>query len=90
MPFNTLIMTAEGSLWYYAPNKIAPIVFAVLFFISGIMHVYQACRYKCWKMTLFLPWGCAVLAAGYVTRAVGARDYDDLVSLAHSRTQTLP
>lgn len=32
---------ADGSLWYYAPNKGAPIAFAVLFAISGIIHIYQ-------------------------------------------------
>ena len=30
-----------GSVYYYAPNKVAPIVFAVLFTISGVVHFYQ-------------------------------------------------
>lgn len=33
-----------GSFWYYAPNKGAPITFAILFTASGIMHGYQ-CLY---------------------------------------------
>ena len=30
------------------------------------------------RMTGFLPWGCAVLAAGYVMRAIGSWHYDNL------------
>lgn len=33
----------EGSFWYYAPNKGAPIAFAILFAASGLIHIYQ-----CW------------------------------------------
>jgi hypothetical protein len=31
----------DGSLWFYAPNKGAPVVFAVLFAISFGCHSYQ-------------------------------------------------
>lgn len=31
----------EGSLWFYAPNKGAPIAFAILFAVSGAIHLYQ-------------------------------------------------
>lgn len=34
----------EGSFWYYAPNKGAPIAFAILFLSSGLFHAYQ-CRW---------------------------------------------
>jgi hypothetical protein len=30
-----------GSVYYYAPDKVAPIVFAVLFAISGVIHFMQ-------------------------------------------------
>lgn len=30
-----------GSVWFYAPNKAAPIPFAVIFAVSGIVHLYQ-------------------------------------------------
>ena len=36
----------EGSLWFYAPNKGAPIAFAILFAISGAIHLYQT-MYDC-------------------------------------------
>jgi len=32
-----------GSIYVYAPNKVAPIIFAVLFGISAIGHNWQ-----CW------------------------------------------
>jgi hypothetical protein len=32
-----------GSIWYYAPNKAAPIAFVILFAASGFIHAYQ-----CW------------------------------------------
>jgi hypothetical protein len=32
---------SPGSVWYYGPNKAAPIVFIILFFISGALHAWQ-------------------------------------------------
>jgi hypothetical protein len=32
---------SPGSVWFYAPNKVAPIIFIILFFISGALHTYQ-------------------------------------------------
>jgi hypothetical protein len=32
---------SPGSKWYYAPTAIAPIIFIVLFAISGAVHAYQ-------------------------------------------------
>jgi hypothetical protein len=31
----------DGSIYYYAPNKVAPVIFTVLFFSSGMIHFYQ-------------------------------------------------
>ena len=33
---------AEDSIWYYAPNKGAPVFFAVAFAASGAWHAWQA------------------------------------------------
>lgn len=68
----------EDSYWSYKPNKGAPIVFAVLFLVSTILHTWQSFRYRSWRMTFFLPWGSLILTAGYALRAVGAWHYDDL------------
>jgi hypothetical protein len=35
------VPVVDGSLWFYAPNKEAPVVFALLFLVSGILHGYQ-------------------------------------------------
>jgi hypothetical protein len=35
-----LTLTEPDSLWYYAPNKGAPIAFAILFAVSGLWHLY--------------------------------------------------
>jgi hypothetical protein len=32
---------SPGSVWFYAPNKVAPIIFIILFLISGALHTYQ-------------------------------------------------
>lgn len=69
---------AKGSFWYYEPNKGAPIAFSALFLISSIIHTWQCIHYRSWRLTLFLPWGTLLLAAGYAMRAVGAWHYDNL------------
>ncbi|KZO93682.1 hypothetical protein CALVIDRAFT_600637 [Calocera viscosa TUFC12733] len=69
---------APGSWWYYAPNKGAPIVFAILFAGSGLWHFYQCMRFHSWKATGFLPWAAILFVAGFVLRAIGAWHYDNL------------
>ncbi|KAL1708577.1 RTA1 like protein-domain-containing protein [Schizophyllum commune] len=66
---------APGSLWCYAPNKGAPIAFAILYLLSGIVHVYQSLHYHSWKVTGLLPWAAALFVAGFITREVGAYHY---------------
>ncbi|KAH8819495.1 hypothetical protein F5884DRAFT_13326 [Xylogone sp. PMI_703] len=66
----------DGSLYFYAPNKGAPVVFAVLFLISACTHLYQCIRYKCFKVTGLLPWACTLFVTGYILREVGAWHYD--------------
>ncbi|KAL1739928.1 RTA1 like protein-domain-containing protein [Schizophyllum fasciatum] len=69
---------APGSLWCYAPNKGAPIAFAVMFLVSGLVHVYQCYRYKCWKVSGLLPWAAVLFVAGFITREIGAYNYDGI------------
>ena len=76
--------TAPGSIWYYAPNKAAPIVFIVLFFISGIIHTYQTIHHKSWRTTILLPWAAALMIAGFAIREVGAHHTDNLTYLIAS------
>ncbi|RAH40110.1 putative RTA1 domain protein [Aspergillus brunneoviolaceus CBS 621.78] len=70
----------EDSYWYYAPNKGAPITFAIWFTISGIWHIYQCIKYKSWKVTGILPWSALLFTGGFVLRAVAAwGHWDNLV-----------
>ncbi|KAL5000279.1 hypothetical protein BDV10DRAFT_163104 [Aspergillus recurvatus] len=62
----------EGSIWYYAPNKGAPIAFAILFATSGVIHAYQSQRFRSWTVTGMLPWSAVLFTVGFVLRAIGA------------------
>ncbi|KAI8951499.1 putative RTA1 domain protein [Xylaria longipes] len=67
--------TVPHSLYVYAPNKGAPIFFAIAYAISAIGHIWQCYRYKCWKL-IGLQSLCAVLfTAGYALREYGAYNY---------------
>ncbi|KAK4243506.1 hypothetical protein C7999DRAFT_36168 [Corynascus novoguineensis] len=72
------------SLYVYAPNKGAPIFFAIAYGISAIFHIWQCTRYKAWKL-MWLHSLCAVLfTAGYALREWGAYNY------LYSRTDKTP
>ncbi|KAJ5609227.1 RTA-like protein [Penicillium herquei] len=71
----------EGSLWFYAPNKGAPIAFAILFAISGGFHLYQTIKYKSWKVTGLLPWSALLFTGGFITRAIAAFGQWDNVNI---------
>ncbi|CAG8979589.1 hypothetical protein HYALB_00010790 [Hymenoscyphus albidus] len=61
----------EGSLWYYAPNKVAPIIFALLFSISMFWHFYQC-------INRYLPWAALLFVVGYILREIGTFNYDNV------------
>ncbi|KAI1297054.1 putative RTA1 domain protein [Xylaria venustula] len=64
-----------GSLYIYAPNKAAPIIFVVAYGLSAIGHIWQCYCYKSWKL-VGLHALCAVLfTAGYALREYGAYNY---------------
>ncbi|KAI9850575.1 MAG: hypothetical protein M1838_005425 [Thelocarpon superellum] len=69
---------ASGSLWFYAPNKGAPVAFAVLFAISGAVHAVQNTRYHCWVVSGFLPVAALCFVAGFILREIGAFDFSNL------------
>ncbi|KAH8695492.1 hypothetical protein BGW36DRAFT_429370 [Talaromyces proteolyticus] len=62
----------QGSFWYYAPNKGAPIAFAILFAVSGLWHFYLCLKLHCWKVTGLLPWSATLFTAGFVVRSIAA------------------
>ncbi|KAK8015896.1 hypothetical protein PG991_008784 [Apiospora marii] len=69
----------DGSPWFYAPNKGAPIFFAVAFFASGCCHLWQTIRYKCWRLTGLYVICSFIFVAGFIVRELGAFDYTDLI-----------
>jgi hypothetical protein len=68
----------KGSVYIYAPNKIAPAIFAGLFLISGALHLYQCIRYKCLRITIFHPFCCLLFVTGFALREYGSFDIDHL------------
>ncbi|EWC43529.1 hypothetical protein DRE_07491 [Drechslerella stenobrocha 248] len=65
----------KWSYWYYCPDGTLPIVFAVLFAVSGITHAMQAWYYRNKYMPIYVV-GCSLLAAGLSLRAYTARSGD--------------
>ncbi|CAI6308911.1 unnamed protein product [Periconia digitata] len=68
----------QGSVYFYAPSKIAPIIFTVLFFITGAWHLYQCIRLKCFKVTGLHPFCCLLFTVGFALRSYGAFNFDNL------------
>ncbi|KAI0402891.1 putative RTA1 domain protein [Xylaria palmicola] len=64
-----------GSLYVYAPNKVAPIIFTVAFALSATGHLWQCFRYKCWKLVGLHPLCALLFTAGYALREYGAYNY---------------
>ncbi|KAF2188454.1 hypothetical protein K469DRAFT_737351 [Zopfia rhizophila CBS 207.26] len=67
-----------GIVYFYAPNKIGPVIFAALFLISGLVHFWQCVHYKAFKITALHPFCCLLFAVGFALREYGAFDYDNL------------
>ena len=64
-----LTITADYSYWTYMPTKGVSIVFAVLFAISGVLHVWQnVLKYRSWRIGSLLPWSAALFVAGFILR----------------------
>jgi hypothetical protein len=72
--------SSEYSLWVYHPNKGVPIAFAVLFAISGCLHIWQNnLKYKgSWRIGFLFPWAAALFVAGLITREIGAYHPENL------------
>ncbi|KUJ09633.1 uncharacterized protein LY89DRAFT_710985 [Mollisia scopiformis] len=63
------------SLYVYAPNKGAPIFFAIAYAISAIFHIWQCYRYKAFKLIGLHPLCAVMFTAGYALREYGAYNY---------------
>ncbi|SMQ52976.1 unnamed protein product [Zymoseptoria tritici ST99CH_3D1] len=65
----------KGSIYIYAPNKGAPVFFAIAFAVSFAFHVYQCHRYKAWKMIGLQPLCALLFTLGYAMREWNAFNY---------------
>ncbi|KAG9519271.1 putative RTA1 domain protein, partial [Aureobasidium melanogenum] len=63
------------SLYVYAPNKVAPVLFTILYGISAVGHIWQCARYRAWRMIGLQPMCAVFYTAGYALREYGAFDY---------------
>ncbi|OAA56956.1 RTA-like protein [Niveomyces insectorum RCEF 264] len=68
----------DGSIYFYAPNKGAPVFFAAAFLASGLYHVWQCRRYRSWRLTGLYVFCCTLFTAGFVVREVGAFAYTNV------------
>lgn len=69
---------APGSLYYYAPTKIAPIHLAVFYVFSGLLHCYQSTHYRSWRVTWIYAWSSLLFISGFILRAINAFKYNHL------------
>ena len=65
-----------GSIYLYAPNKVAPVIFAVLFLITTLWHFWQCVHFKAWKITGMHVVAAFIFTLGFALREYGAFNYD--------------
>ncbi|KAI1659413.1 hypothetical protein F4813DRAFT_332950 [Daldinia decipiens] len=68
----------DGSFYIYAPNKGAPVFFAVAFLATGGVHLWQAIHYKSWKLTGLYVLCALLFGSGFIVRELGAFEYTNL------------
>ncbi|KAI1760902.1 RTA1 like protein-domain-containing protein [Hypoxylon sp. FL1150] len=68
----------DGSIWFYEPNRGAPIFFAVAYLATGAVHFWQAGHYKSWRLTGLYVFCSLIFVAGFIARTIGAFDYTNL------------
>lgn len=74
------IPSEHVSDWYiYKPVHGASAVFAVLFTVSGIAHIWQNnLKYRSFRIGFLLPWASLIFTAGFVLREYGTYHTDNL------------
>lgn len=70
-----LTSTVDGfSFWYYKPVAGPSIAFAIVFAISGLLHIYQnMIKSRTYRLGFLLPWAALIFTGGFITREIGAR-----------------
>ncbi|ETN46625.1 uncharacterized protein HMPREF1541_00811 [Cyphellophora europaea CBS 101466] len=68
-----MVYAVPDSYYVYSPTKGVSIVFAVLFTISGVLHIWQNnVKYRSWRIGFLLPWAALLFTAGFSLREYGA------------------
>ena len=74
----------------YAPTKYVSIIFALLFTISGVLHIWQNnLKFKSWRIGALLPWAAALFVSGFVLREYAAHGHYNNQSVFISSTVLL-
>ncbi|KAI1262017.1 RTA1 like protein-domain-containing protein [Xylariaceae sp. FL1019] len=68
------------SIWFYAPNKGAPIFFTIAFLGTGATHFHQAVHYQAWRLVSLYVFCSLLFVGGFVTRALSAWHCDDIIN----------
>jgi hypothetical protein len=66
----------EDSLYFYAPTKVAPPIFAACFLVTACTHIWQCRHYKSWSITALHPLCAFMFTAGFAIRAYDAWNYE--------------
>ncbi|KAJ4374819.1 hypothetical protein N0V83_001896 [Neocucurbitaria cava] len=66
------------SVYFYAPVKWAPPMFAAWFLVAGLAHLWQCIHYKAFKVTGLHPFCALLFTAGFAIRSYDAWDYDNV------------
>ncbi|KAF2727659.1 putative RTA1 domain protein [Polyplosphaeria fusca] len=64
-----------GSLYVYAPNRVAPVFFTTAYALSAIGHIWQCRRYNSWKLVGLHPLCAVMFTVGYALREYGSFNY---------------
>ena len=66
----TSTCAASESVYGYAPNLAATIVFLVIFAISGLSHVAQGYLTRTWFFSNAMAIGCLAQTLGYIAKVI--------------------
>lgn len=74
-----MVHPVAGSFYIYAPTKGVSIAFAILFALSGTLHMWQnVLKYRSWRIGFLLPWAALCFTAGFCLREYGAYHFDQI------------
>ncbi|EHK49338.1 hypothetical protein TRIATDRAFT_190116 [Trichoderma atroviride IMI 206040] len=79
---------AAFSFYRYTPSTAAAAIFCILFFLSGILHLFQMCKTRCWYLTPLVI-GCFFEFIGFIGRAASGAQKTGCWTLGPYLIQTM-